>query len=82
MTANEPAVVSAEALLKAEQYVEEEEGAANKLKGWLGGFVRYDELHGASFAPSPLVRKQTGVTAGFGISWIFATSSQRVRTGD
>ena len=40
MTANEPAVVSAEALLKAEQYVEEEEGAANKLKGWLGGFVR------------------------------------------
>jgi outer membrane scaffolding protein for murein synthesis (MipA/OmpV family) len=49
---------------------------------WLGGFVRYDELHGASFAPSPLVRKQTGVTAGFGISWIFATSSQRVQTGD
>jgi len=40
VTANEPAVVSAEALLKAEQYVEEEEGAANKLKGWLGGFVR------------------------------------------
>ncbi|HSC63056.1 MAG TPA: TRAP transporter large permease subunit, partial [Caldimonas sp.] len=40
MSANEPAVVSAEALLKAEQYVEEEEGAANKLKGGLGGFVR------------------------------------------
>jgi TRAP transporter 4TM/12TM fusion protein len=40
MTADEPAVISAEALLKAEQYVEEEEGAANKLKGWLGGFVR------------------------------------------
>jgi len=40
LTANEPAAVSAEALLKAEQYVEEEEGAANKLKGWLGGFVR------------------------------------------
>ena len=40
MTAPEPAVVSAEALLKAEQFVEEEEGAANKLKGWLGGFVR------------------------------------------
>jgi TRAP transporter 4TM/12TM fusion protein len=40
VTAEPPAVVSAEALLKAEQYVEEEEGAANKLKGWLGGFVR------------------------------------------
>jgi len=33
MSADEPAVISAEALLKAEQYVEEEEGAANKLKG-------------------------------------------------
>jgi MipA family protein len=49
---------------------------------WLGAFVRYDDLHGASFAPSPLVRKETGVTAGFGISWIFATSNQRVPTSD
>jgi outer membrane protein len=49
---------------------------------WLGAFVRYDDLHGATFAPSPLVRKETTVTAGFGISWIFATSSQRVRTDD
>jgi len=49
---------------------------------WLGAFVRYDDLHGASFAPSPLVQKQSSVTAGFGISWIFATSSQRVQTSD
>ena len=49
---------------------------------WLGAFVRYDNLHGAAFAPSPLVRKETTVTAGFGISWIFATSSQRVLTDD
>jgi hypothetical protein len=49
---------------------------------WLGAFVRYDNLHGAQFAPSPLVRKETTVTAGFGISWIFATSSQRVLTDD
>ncbi len=49
---------------------------------WMGAFVRYDDLHGAAFAPSPLVRKETTVTAGFGISWIFATSSQRVRTDD
>ncbi len=49
---------------------------------WLGGFVRYDDLHGASFAQSPLVRQKTNVTVGFGISWIFATSSQRVRTDD
>ena len=43
---------------------------------------RYDNLHGAQFAPSPLVRKETTVTAGFGISWIFATSSQLVLTDD
>ena len=49
---------------------------------WFGAFVRYDNLHGAVFAPSPLVRKETTVTAGFGISWIFATSSQRVLTDD
>jgi outer membrane protein len=49
---------------------------------WLGGFLRYDDLHGAAFAPSPLVRRETSVTAGFGVSWIFATSSQRVVTDD
>ena len=49
---------------------------------WVGAFLRYDDLHGASLAPSPLVRKLTGDTAGFGISWIFATSSQRVQTSD
>jgi len=31
--------VSDEALHKAEEFVEAEEGAANKLKGWLGGLV-------------------------------------------
>jgi hypothetical protein len=49
---------------------------------WLGGFVRYDDLHGAAFAPSPLVRREQAFTAGFGISWIFATSSQRVQIDD
>jgi outer membrane scaffolding protein for murein synthesis (MipA/OmpV family) len=49
---------------------------------WFGAFVRYDNLHGAVFAPSPLVRRESTVTAGFGISWIFATSSQRVKVDD
>ncbi|MBE7416491.1 MAG: TRAP transporter fused permease subunit [Ideonella sp.] len=31
--------VSEAALHKAEEFIEAEEGAANKLKGWLGGFV-------------------------------------------
>ena len=33
------ATVSDEALRKAELYVEEEEGAANRIKGWLGVFL-------------------------------------------
>jgi len=49
---------------------------------WLGGFVRYDDLHGAAFAASPLVRRDKTFTAGLGISWIFATSSQRVQVDD
>jgi TRAP transporter 4TM/12TM fusion protein len=32
-------VVDAESLKKAEEYIEEEEGASNKLRGWLGVFV-------------------------------------------
>ena len=34
-------VVTDEALKKAESYIEEEEGAANKLGGWLGWFVLF-----------------------------------------
>jgi outer membrane protein len=49
---------------------------------WLGGFVRYDDLHGAAFDASPLVRRERSLTAGLGISWIFAVSSQRVVTND
>ena len=49
---------------------------------WLGGFVRYDDLHGAVFAASPLVRRENSFTAGFGVSWIFAVSDQRVVVDD
>src|SRR5258708_17390353 len=36
--ADEPAI-DAEGLKKAEEYIEAEEGASNKLRGWLGVFV-------------------------------------------
>lgn len=49
---------------------------------WVGGFVRHDDLDGATFAPSPLVTTRRSLTAGIGISWIFATSSERVSTPD
>ncbi len=42
MTQSPPPVdtqVSAEALTKAEEFIEADEGAANKLTGWLGAFV-------------------------------------------
>jgi TRAP transporter 4TM/12TM fusion protein len=51
--ATEPAAqgnaVSAEALERAEEFIEEEEGAANKLHGWLGGFVRLAAFAMAAF---------------------------------
>ena len=49
---------------------------------WVGCFVRYDSLSGAVFADSPLVRSKHAVTAGIGISWVFARSSELVTTTD
>lgn len=46
---------------------------------WVGGFVRYDTLHGATFEESPLVTSRRYFAAGMGISWILGVSSQRVR---
>lgn len=47
-------------------------------KHWVGAFVRYDNLSGASFANSPLVRTRNYVAAGVAISWILGESSTRV----
>ncbi|HKW83330.1 MAG TPA: MipA/OmpV family protein [Burkholderiaceae bacterium] len=49
---------------------------------WVGGFVRYDSLAGAVFEDSPLVRSKHAVTAGIGVSWVFARSSELVTTTD
>ena len=49
---------------------------------WLGAFVRYDSLRGAVFADSPLVRRNHDLTAGVGVSWVFATSDRRVTIDD
>ena len=49
---------------------------------WVGGFVKLDDLHGAVFADSPLVRTKTNVSGGFAVSWIFAKSKVRVRDDD
>jgi MipA family protein len=49
---------------------------------WVGAFARYDNLGGAAFDDSPLVRRKSAVTFGFGVSWILATSSELVNATD
>jgi hypothetical protein len=45
---------------------------------WVGAFLRYDNLSGARFAASPLVRTKNYVAAGVAISWVLDQSSTLV----
>jgi outer membrane scaffolding protein for murein synthesis (MipA/OmpV family) len=45
---------------------------------WVGGFVRHDALSGATFEDSPLMRKNESLMVGFGVTWIFARSKEKV----
>lgn len=45
---------------------------------WVGAFVKWDYLHGAVFADSPLVKDKQGVAAGFSLAWILGESKTRV----
>jgi MipA family protein len=49
---------------------------------WVGAYVRYDTLSGAAFADSPLVRRNSYWSAGFGISWMIHRSTQMVEVPD
>ena len=49
---------------------------------WIGAFMRYDRLDGATFEDSPLVRRRSALSFGIGVSWILATSSERVAGSD
>ena len=46
---------------------------------WFGAFARYDELSGAVFADSPLMKTKQSFMAGFGIAWVFGQSSTLVQ---
>lgn len=46
---------------------------------WVGAFVRFDDLHGATFEDSPLVRRQSAWAAGFAVAWMLGESGKRVR---
>lgn len=41
-------------------------------KYWVGAFARYDNLSGAVFEDSPLVKRKDSFMAGVGIAWILA----------
>jgi outer membrane protein len=49
---------------------------------WVGTFVRLGTLSGASFASSPLVRRDTYWSAGVGIAWMISRSSRLVEAQD
>lgn len=48
-------------------------------KYWVGGFLKWDTVHGAVFEDSPLVRRTQNLTGGFAVSWIFGESKDRVQ---
>ena len=49
---------------------------------WVGAFVRYDDLRGAAFVDSPLVRDRRYFALGVAWSWILGESSTRVPGND
>ena len=49
---------------------------------WIGGYVRYDTLAGASFADSPLVKTRRYWTLGFGVAWMISQSTRLVASED
>jgi outer membrane scaffolding protein for murein synthesis (MipA/OmpV family) len=56
-------------------------GSASKrfAHSWVGAFIRYDSLDGASFVGSPLVQSRHYLAVGIGFSWILRTSTETVR---
>jgi len=49
---------------------------------WIGAFLRYDDLSGAEFIDSPLVKRNSALMGGIGIAYVFDQSTVRVPVGD
>ena len=47
---------------------------------WIGAYVRHDTLAGASFAASPLVKRDSYWSAGFGVAWLIRQSTRLVES--
>lgn len=58
-------------------------GASRRVGNWwLGAFASADSVRGAAFEASPLVRQRETVAFGIAFSYVFATSSQQVKSED
>lgn len=51
-------------------------------RNWIGAFVRYDNVNGAVFDDSPLVRRTGNLSAGIVFAWFFAQSKRMVKVPD
>ena len=51
-------------------------------KFWVGTFLRYDNLSGATFENSPLVKQKDYFAGGVAITWVLGESSTRVQVND
>ncbi len=49
---------------------------------WVGAFLRYDNLRGAAFENSPLVRSRNYLAGGVALSWIWRESRERVKVNE
>ena len=49
---------------------------------WTGAYLRYDTLSGATFAASPLVRRNNYWSAGFGFAWMISQSARLVEASE
>lgn len=51
-------------------------------KRWMGGFMKWDNLNGAVFADSPLVKSKQYFTIGFAVTWVLDNSDKMVEVSD
>lgn len=49
---------------------------------WVGAYLRHDWLEGASFENSPLVKRDSYWSAGFGLTWLIRQSDRLVESDD
>lgn len=53
-----------------------------RRRNWIGAFIRYDNVDGAVFRDSPLVRRSGNISAGIVFAWFFAQSKRMVTVPD